>query len=283
MSALRIACQASALGRAEGARAAEALRAAAPGRDVAQLAVDGPLDALRDGRADVAVVSVTRLPSPLPDRAALAAVPPRGDAREAFAGAAGRRLRQLPPGTRVAVASRRRAALLATLRPDIEAVETLGDAGELVAAVERGEHDGALLAAAELDLLGRQAAVTQRFETLEFLPAPGQGALALLTRTGDRATIATLAAVDGGESRAAVDAELAFLAAVRAGCNHPVGAFAQIAGGLLALRGMIAAEPGGMPQFGDAAGAIDAPQLLGGGLGERMLEALATGAGEPAR
>ncbi len=282
MPALLIGCEPSALGRAEGSHAAEALRAAEPGPDIALLVADGPLRALRDGRAEIAVISAAHLPSPLPDGTVLSAVLPRGDPREAFASAAGRRLRQLPAGARVAVASRRRAALLATLRPDIEAVETPGDAGELVAGVERGEYDGALLAAAELDLLGRQAAVTQRFDTLEFPPAPGQGALALLTRAGHHATVAMLAAVDSAESRAAVEAELAFLAAVRAGCDHPAGAFAQIADGLLALRGMIAAEPGGMPQFGDAAGATDAPERLGGGLGERMLEALAIGADEPA-
>ena len=132
--------------------------------------------------------------------------------------------------------------------------------------MESGEYDAVVLAAAGLARLGRLDEATQLFEPMEFLPSPGQGALAVQCRSDDAATRELLAGLDDPETRAAVEAERGVLAELGSGCTVPVGAYAQIAGGLLALRVMIGDEAGGGARFGDAAGPAGEAEALGRGL-----------------
>ncbi len=136
--------------------------------------------------------------------------------------------------------------------------------------MESGEYDAVVLAAAGLARLERLEEATQLFEPMEFLPSPGQGALAVQCRSDDAATRELLAGIDDAATRAAVEAERGVLAELGSGCSVPVGAYAQIADGLLALRAMIGDEDGEGASFGDAAGPADEAEALGRGLAAQL-------------
>ena len=295
MTAIRVATRGSQLALRQTALAIEALRDAEPALDarVVEVSTEGDRDrstplsilgargvfvraieqTLLDGRADLAVHSLKDVPTELADGLTIAAVLPRGDPRDALVASDGRRLADLPDGARVGTSSQRRVALLRALRPGIEAVEIRGNVDTRLRKVAAGEYDGALLAAAGLERLGRLDEATQIFEAMEFLPSPGQGTIALQCRAGDAPTLARLEAIDDPPTRAAAEAERGFLAELGAGCALPVGAYAQIADGLLAVRGMIATEDGDAPLFGDATGPPEEAGSLGRGRARRLLEA----------
>jgi hydroxymethylbilane synthase len=240
------------------------------GRGVFVKAVE---DALLDGRADVAVHSLKDVPTEDVPGLTIAAVPERVDPRDVLVASEGRSLAALPAGARVGTSSRRRAALLHAMRPDLVIGEVRGNVETRIAKVRDGGLDGVILAAAGLQRLGRLEDATQLFEAMEFLPAPGQGALGIQCRTDDEATRNLLAPLDHPSTHAAVDAERGVLEALGSGCSLPVGAYATVDGDLLALRGMLAADDDALPNFGDATGAVSEAALIGQGLGERLQQA----------
>ena len=295
---LRIAARGSRLARAQVALAIEALAAvvpaAGPGADATEIVTvetEGDRDrttplavlggrgvfvkavqqAVLDGRADLAVHSLKDVPTEPVAGLVIGAVLARGDARDALVASGGRRLAELPAGARVGTSSPRRAALLRVLRPDIEPVEVRGNVDTRLRLVEEGRCDAVLLALAGLVRLGRADAATQLFDATEFLPAPGQGAIAIECRSGDERVLALLAAVDHAPTRAAVEAERGVLAALGSGCALPVGAHAVVDGDLVALRAMLVHAEAALPLFGDAAGPIAQAEQLGRGLGSRLL------------
>jgi hydroxymethylbilane synthase len=294
-NALRIATRGSALALVQTDLAVEALRDIDPGLEtkLVEVRTEGDKDratpltviggrgvfvraveeALLDGRADIAVHSLKDVPTDVPPGLVLAAYLERGDPRDALVASRGRRLKDLPPGARVGTSSNRRAALLRALRPDLEVSEIRGNVDTRLRRVADGDYDAALLAAAGLARLGRIGEATQLFEAMEFLPAPGQGAIVIECRADDEATLALLARVDHAPTHVAADAERGFLAALGTGCSLPVGAYAQVDGDLVALRAMIAHAETGEPLFGDASGATSEAERTGRGLGARMLAA----------
>lgn len=233
--------------------------------------VRGVEEALLLGTADIAVHSLKDVPTEAVPGLTLGAMIERADPRDAFVGGQGRRLAELPSGARVGTSSQRRRSLLHALRPDVEVVELRGNVDTRLRKVADGEVDGALLAAAGLARLGRFAEATQVFDAMEFLPAPGQGVIAVECREDDTTTLALLAHLDDARTRAAVEAERGFLGALGSGCTLPVGAYARVDGNLVALRAMIASVDGSPPLFADASGPIAQAAALGRGLGERML------------
>jgi len=237
------------------------------GRGVFVKAVE---DALLDGRADVAVHSLKDVPTEEVPGLTIAAIPERADPRDVLVASGGRKLSELPEGSRVGTSSRRRATLLRALRPEVEAVEIRGNVDTRVQKVLGGEVDATILAAAGLDRLGRLGEATQLFEAMEFLPAPGQGALGIQCRGDDETTLALLGALDHAATRAAVEAERGVLAALGSGCSLPVGAFATVDGELLRLRAMLAQDDETMPDFGEAAGPVGDAAAIGRELGAQL-------------
>ncbi|MGH9606821.1 MAG: hydroxymethylbilane synthase [Terracidiphilus sp.] len=180
-------------------------------------------EALADGRVDLAVHSLKDLPTELSEPFALAATPPRADPRDVFVSVRYQKLAALPEGARVGTSSQRRRAQLKALRPDLEAVEFRGNVDTRLRKLAEGQVDAILLAAAGLDRLGRTDWVRERLNPTDFCPAAGQGALAIETRKGDAATIAAIAFLDDADTRFAVTAERAALAALGGGCQVPIG------------------------------------------------------------
>jgi hydroxymethylbilane synthase len=197
-------------------------------RDVALHAIGGQgvfvkevQQAVLDGRADIAVHSAKDLPSVVADGLTIAAVPERGDPRDALVGAA---LDDLPSGATVATGSVRRRAQLHHLRPDLAFIELRGNIGTRLEKVPPG---GAIVvAAAALERLGLIDRAAEIFPVERVCPQVAQGALAVECRAGDASTSALLGAIDHGPSRVAVEAERGFLAAFGGGCDVPVAAHA---------------------------------------------------------
>jgi hydroxymethylbilane synthase len=180
-------------------------------------------EALADGRVDLAVHSLKDLPTELPEPFVLAATPARVDPRDVFVSVKHEIHSALPNGAKVGTSSQRRRAQLKALRPDLQAVEFRGNVDTRLRKLAEGQVEAILLAAAGLDRLGRTDWVRERLDPKDFCPAPGQGALGIETRKGDAATIEALAFLDHTDTRFAVTAERAALAALGGGCQVPIG------------------------------------------------------------
>jgi hydroxymethylbilane synthase len=196
--------------------------------------------AVLDGGADVAVHSAKDLPAGTAPELVLAALPERGDPRDALVG---RPLDEIPTGGRVGTGSVRRRAQLAALRPDLGFAELRGN---IPTRLEKAAgFDAVVLAAAALDRLGLADRIAERVDPSVVLPQVGQGALAVECRADDDGTRALLAHVDDAELRAAVTAERAYLAELGGGCNLPCGALAESDGdGGLRLEALLASLDG---------------------------------------
>jgi hydroxymethylbilane synthase len=180
-------------------------------------------EALAASRIDLAVHSLKDLPTELPPGFALAATPPRVDPRDAFVSIKHASLAELPRRARVGTSSQRRRALLKALRSDIEAVEFRGNVDTRLRKLAEGQVEAILLAAAGLDRLGKTDWVRERLDPQNFCPAAGQGSLAIEIRSGDVETLAAVAFLDHADTRFAVTAERAALAALGGGCQVPIG------------------------------------------------------------
>src|ERR687898_1974161 len=254
-------------------------RSSAP---VAELGVGVFVSALRDalarGEIDIAVHSYKDLPTAPDPRLHLAAVPQREDPRDALVARDGKVLGELPPGARIGTGSPRRIAQLDALGLGVEVVPIRGNVDTRLRKVAAGELDAVVLARAGLARLDRLDEVTEALDPLQMLPAPAQGALAVETRSSDPLT-PELAVLDSADSRVAVEAERALLAALEAGCTAPVGGLAEVAlgedGPEIFLRGSVTAADGSDAVRLSATG----PVTEAGAIGRRLAaELLAAGA-----
>jgi hydroxymethylbilane synthase len=184
-------------------------------------------EALADGRVDLAVHSLKDLPTELPEPFTLAATPVRADPRDVFVSVNHANLAALPKHAKVGTSSQRRRAQLKALRPDLDAVEFRGNVDTRLRKLAEGKVEAIFLAAAGLDRLGKTDWVRERLDPKDFCPAAGQGALGIETRKEDTATIEAVAFLDHADTRFAVTAERAALAALGGGCQIPIGIHCQ--------------------------------------------------------
>jgi hydroxymethylbilane synthase len=154
--------------------------------------------ALAEGTIDLAVHSAKDLPTFLPDGLVIAGYLPREDVRDAFISGLATSIAGLPRGASFGSASLRRQAMVRRLRPDLELTLLRGNVGTRLAKVERGEVGATLLAVAGLKRLGLGDRITTILEPHDFLPAVGQGAIALVTRADDAATREAVARIGDG-------------------------------------------------------------------------------------
>ena len=205
-------------------------------------------DALLAGHVDLAVHSYKDLPTAPAEGLVIAAVPPREDPRDVLVARDGLTLGELAAGARIGTGSPRRTAQLLGLGLGLDVVPIRGNVDTRIGKVRSGELDAVVLARAGLARLGRLDEATEVIDPLTVLPAPAQGALAIECRADDRELADRLGALDDDDTRTAVVAERALLAALEAGCTAPVGALAQVAEGddglEIYLRGLVAAVDG---------------------------------------
>jgi hydroxymethylbilane synthase len=232
--------------------------------------------ALAQGDVDLAVHSAKDLPVVLDRRFDLAACPPRADPRDCLVVDPEFRRRAIPRGARVGSSSQRRRAQLLRSRPDLEVVEVRGNVDTRIELVRRRKVDAVILAAAGIARLGRSAEIDRYLPTTTFLPAPAQGALAVVARTEDAALRAITGRVDHAPSRARIEAERAVAAALGGDCRLPFGALATMRSGTLSLSAEVLSPDGRTSLRRQRRGPVAAAAQLGAALGRELLDRGAT-------
>jgi hydroxymethylbilane synthase len=192
--------------------------------------------ALEEGRADLAVHSLKDVPMDMPDGFALSCVMEREDPRDAWVSPQFARLEDLPVGAVVGTSSLRRTVLLRALRPDLRIEPLRGNLDTRLRKLDEGQYAGIVLAASGLKRLGLQARIRHIFETEQMLPAAGQGALGIETRSDRRDVQQALAHLSHHTSWLAVAAERAVSRAMGGSCSMPLAAHATLQGEQLHLR-----------------------------------------------
>ncbi len=251
-------------------------------------------EALRSNEIDIAVHSLKDLPVEEAEGTAIAAVLAREEARDVLVSRDRLVLERLPAGAVVGTSSTRRQAQLLALRPDLVVRPIRGNVETRLRKVEEGEYDATVIAGAGLARLGLAARATEWLDAERFLPAPGQGAIAVQCRSSDRSTIALLAAIDEPALRSATEAERGFLRGLGGGCSAPVGAYATVAraragGELVTLRARVSAPDGSrtIEVEGSAAGAAEIAERLAERArsqgAEALLRSAASGRDAPSR
>ncbi|MBV9135785.1 MAG: hydroxymethylbilane synthase [Hyphomicrobiales bacterium] len=201
-------------------------------------------EALLDRRIDVAVHSAKDLPTVLPAGISILGYLPREDARDALIAPRHRSLDELPEGALIGTASVRREAQLRRLRPDIKVRLLRGNVDTRLRKLAAGECDATLLALAGLKRLQREGEATEILDVARFLPAVGQGAIALTTRSEDGKMASRLAPVLDHATERALAAERAFLGELDGSCRTPIAGHAVLEGGRLRFQGLALAQDG---------------------------------------
>jgi hydroxymethylbilane synthase len=244
-------------------------------------------EALRAGRIDLAAHSAKDLPSTLPPDMALPAFLPRADARDVLISRDNVLLAQLPVGARVGTSSPRRTCQLRAMRPDLNLLDIRGNVDTRLRKLDEGQYDAIVLAAAGLERLELLDRITEWLDPQAFVPAVGQGALAIEVRADDSYIAELAGGLNDPDTSTAVRAERAFLARLGGGCSLPVGAYATLADGKLHITGLIGSveaaegtiirgEYVGQPQNPEEAGVALAESLLARG-GREAIEASEVG------
>jgi hydroxymethylbilane synthase len=206
-------------------------------------------EALLAGHIDLAVHSSKDVPTFLPDATWLSAFLPREDPRDAFISPTAASLQDLPAGAVVGTASLRRQAMVLRLRPDLKVSVMRGNVETRLRKLAAGEADATLLALAGLKRLGLEAKATRIFEIDEFLPAVGQGAIAIESRRDDERINAFVKAIGDAEAEVALTAERSFLALLDGSCRTPIGGHCRVSGERIHFSGLII-SPDGREEYG---------------------------------
>ncbi|MBC8205343.1 MAG: hydroxymethylbilane synthase [FCB group bacterium] len=194
---------------------------------------------LADGGIDMAVHSAKDLPSKLPPGLILAAVPERGSVEDAFCSIKWNCLEEMPVDAVIAAGSPRRQAFVRRLRPDAKIIGLRGNIETRYNRMIEGYCDAIIIAKAALERMGLQSRITQVLAPEVFLPAPGQGALAVEIREDDEEIYKLAVSINSPVDFACVQAERAMMRRLNAGCSAPVGAWARLAGGIMKLNAVI--------------------------------------------
>ena len=227
-------------------------------------------EALIDGRIDLAVHSMKDVPTWLPEGLEISTILPREDARDALFSTAGDSLASLPAGARVGTVSLRRQAQILAARPDLKVAPIRGNVDTRLRKLAEGEVDATLLAVAGLRRLGQAERITAALAPEEMLPAVAQGAIGLEVRSADDAAKALLAPLNDADSTVRVGAERACLEVLDGSCRTPIAAYAELNGGRLRLRGLVATPDGSQVFQAEAEGAPEEAAGLGKALGQEL-------------
>lgn len=243
-------------------------------------------EALLAGEIDLAVHSAKDLPAELPEGLGIIVYPRRADPRDALISRSGLPLMQLPEGARVGTSSLRRVFQLRYLRPDLQIEPLRGNVDTRLRRLAEGRFDAIVVAAAGLERLGLADRVTEFLDPTTFVPAVGQGSLALEARLDDEHTARLVACLHDADTAVALQAERAFLARLEGGCQVPAGAYARLEGGQAIVEGFLASQDGRVFLRDREIGPAGRAEAIGVALAERLLSrggapAVPGGGGQP--
>ena len=200
---------------------------------------------LQEGMLDMAIHSLKDLPTRMPPDLGLGAVLRRLDPRDVLVNRWDCSLAELPEGARIGTSSPRRQALLSRYCPQVVPVPVRGNVETRLRKARGEECDGAILASAGIARLGLSQHVAEYLSPQQFVPPPGQGALAVQIRANDDRMVEMLRPIEDIETRLAVTAERAFLEKLGEGCRLPVGAYARCQGELMLMTLFVCSADGG--------------------------------------
>jgi hydroxymethylbilane synthase len=227
--------------------------------------------AMLEGRADIAVHSMKDVPVDFPDGLGLEIICEREDPRDAFVSNNFANLAELPKGAVVGTSSLRRQCQIRAMRPDLIIKDLRGNVGTRLAKLDGGDYDAIILAAAGLIRLKLISRIASYISPEESLPANGQGAVGIECRTDDARVKALLAPLEHLETRYRVIAERAMNTRLEGGCQVPIGAYAEIEGDELTLRGLVGNPDGSQIITGQVKGLKSEASQLGEQLAEILL------------
>jgi len=230
-------------------------------------------EALLDEGIDLAVHSVKDIPTDTPSRLSFPAVCKRADVRDCLVSANGVTLANLRQGARIGTGSLRRQAQLLHVRPDLDFRDLRGNVDTRLRKVDSGEYEAILLAKAGLDRLGLSQRIAETLSTDVCMPAVGQGAIAVETRLKDAEIADVVGKLDDLETRTAIIAERALLAALQGGCQVPLGAWARMERGELVMEACVCSADGGRYIKERASGAAEYAAALGEALARQLMDA----------
>jgi hydroxymethylbilane synthase len=224
--------------------------------------------ALRAGEIDVAVHSAKDVPGEPVDDLEIVTAPARAGAEDALCGAVS--LQALAAGARVGTSSVRRVAQLLATREDLHVVPMRGNVDTRLAKLGHGELDAIVLARAGLQRLAREDAIGTVLDPARFVPAPGQGTLALQARGDDATAREALAAIGCADTFSCLLAERALARALEASCDTPLGAHAVVSDEVMRLRAWVGLPDGSTWISDELDGAVAEPDALGRALAKRL-------------
>lgn len=231
-------------------------------------------ESLLASETDIAVHSLKDLPTMLPDELHISAILKRASVEDVFlSNTKGMTLESLPHGATIATGSLRRKAQLLALRPDLNIVDIRGNVPTRVEKLRNSTWSGMLLALAGVERLGLSEAINQKLPTSTMLPAPGQGAIAIESRTDDQRVSTLCASLYDKETADAVTAEREVLRMLGGGCQVPLGTFARHENGTLVLDSCIAMTDGKkMIRASAVAEQSESPSELGARVASMLIE-----------
>jgi hydroxymethylbilane synthase len=229
------------------------------------------------GDADLAVHSMKDVPVEFPDGLELALIMQREDPRDAFVSNTYTSLAEMPDGTLVGTSSLRRQTQIRQRYPHLKLDWLRGNVNTRLRKLDDGEYDAIILAAAGLKRLGFDQRIRAFIEPEECLPAIGQGAIGIETRSDDSALKALIAPLAHAETTLRVKAERAMNQTLNGGCQVPLAGFALVEGDELYLRGLVGEPDGSRVLRAEQRGPVSAAETIGVRLARDLLD---QGAGE---
>ena len=227
---------------------------------------------LLEGSIDLAVHSLKDLPETLEEGLIIAALPEREDAREAMVSKTGVSFDELKKGAVIGTDSTRRGSQILNRRADLIVKSLRGNVITRLEKLEREDYDAIFLAVAGLKRLGLEERITEYFGADDFIPSPGQGALAVVTKKDNAKLNTLLQELNHEKTVIAVKSERAFSDAIGGGCKMPVGSYAEIDGERLTIHAFIGSLDGRNIAKDSIVGDLKNPLELGNALANKLIE-----------
>jgi hydroxymethylbilane synthase len=228
--------------------------------------------ALLNGTINLAVHSMKDLPTKLPAGLTIGAICRREYPGDVLISKNNVQLSDLKKGARIGTSSLRRRAQLLHYRPDLQMVDIRGNLNTRLRKFKELNLDALVLAYAGIKRLGYEELISQLIPFDICLPAVGQGSIGVEIKDGDAATRDIIAPLDHGPSRAAIEAERAFMKRLEGGCQVPIGAYGQIQDDLLTLEGAVIDLHGQTALRHSVKGSVADARQLGTRLAEVLID-----------
>ncbi len=228
--------------------------------------------ALMNNEADLAVHSMKDVTVDLPAGLSITVIMQREDPRDVLIANRYSSLAELPAGANIGTSSLRRQCQLNAAYPRLALQDIRGNVGSRLEKLDNGTYDALILAAAGMKRLGKEGRISFYLDVDDMLPAIGQGALGIETRTDDAQVLQLVRPLNHEPTRVCVSAERALSRTLYGGCHLPLAAYAEISGAVLSMTALVGYPDGSRVVKNRIAGAADRGEKLGHELGEQLLQ-----------